>query len=487
LALHEADAEQRRAIAREISSQGHLELEDATPVEQALSGDFPDGRGQQQVVPDRIDFLPHPWPDYGTWILSQMQRWAQLPGKVDYREVVESVFQRDTRDLAQELGFGKQSKPHLEAIHPFASQDAFSYMRDQPFCAFQEQRRPWKDYGPNESIQVRLGEFCSHLADVAAGKMDTPLEITSDGEIGHLEQMLNEMILNLRFSREAMSEQMADLKTRTEELQNSEKVLLSLAEDAENARKEAEREVAERERAEQELAKRAEELARSNKELEEFAYVASHDLQEPLRMVSSYTQLLQRRYQDRLDDDADKFIAYAVDGATRMQRLITDLLAYSRVTTRGKAFHPIDCEQVLRDVLVNLQKAIEESGAEVSHDPLPKIIADQAQLVQLFQNLIGNSIKYRSEEPPRVHISAGPAEDGWLFCVRDNGMGIEPQYADRIFVIFQRLHAKGEYSGTGIGLAICKRIVERHGGRIWVESELGRGSTFCFTIPANKE
>jgi signal transduction histidine kinase/HAMP domain-containing protein len=224
-------------------------------------------------------------------------------------------------------------------------------------------------------------------------------------------------------------------------------------------------------------------LKSSNKELEQFAYIASHDLQEPLRMVSSYMQLFERKYKDQLDETANKYIDYAVDGAARMQRMVNDLLAYSRVMTRGKALETTDCEQAWSEALANLRKAVEETGAEVTHDPLPRVKADPAQLIQLFQNLIGNAVKYRREERPRVHVSAVREEDRWLFSVRDNGIGIEPQYAERIFVIFQRLHGKGEYSGTGIGLAVCKKIVDRHGGRIWVESKYGRGSTFYFTIP----
>ncbi len=228
-------------------------------------------------------------------------------------------------------------------------------------------------------------------------------------------------------------------------------------------------------RAEAELRAEKEELARSNAELEQFAYVASHDLQEPLRMVASYTQLLGRRYQGKLDEDADEFIGYAVDGATRMQQLITDLLAFSRVGTRGKPPAPMESSAAVEEALANLAVAVEESRAEISVDPLPAIVGDRGQIVQLFQNLIGNAIKFHGAEAPRVQVSARMEDGEWVFLVADNGIGIEPQYFERIFVIFQRLQGRQEYPGTGIGLALCKKIVVRHDGRIWVESEAGRG------------
>ncbi len=229
------------------------------------------------------------------------------------------------------------------------------------------------------------------------------------------------------------------------------------------------------------------ELIRSNADLQQFAYVASHDLQEPLRMVASYTQLLAKRYKGKLDADADDFIGYAVDGATRMQRLINDLLAYSRVTSQGKAFEPVDCNLLLENVLNTLRLAIEENRAVVTHDALPMVTADTGQLQQLFQNLLSNAIKFHGSEPPTVHVSAEPRNSEWVFSVRDNGIGVDAQYADRIFVIFQRLHNAEEYPGTGIGLALCKKIVERHGGHIWVESQPGRGATFYFTIPIEQK
>lgn len=245
--------------------------------------------------------------------------------------------------------------------------------------------------------------------------------------------------------------------------------------------------ITKRKQIEEQVKQQADELARSNADLEQFAYVASHDLQEPLRMVSSYLQLLQRRYKNQLGDDAHEFITFAVDGATRMKALINDLLAYSRVESRGKTYKSVACEEILERVLLNLNLAIDESGAIITHDPLPEIKADETQLHQLFQNLISNALKFRREAPPRICINVKRAETQWVFSFQDNGIGFEQQFADRIFVIFQRLHSREEYAGTGIGLAICKKIVERHGGRMWVESEPGQGSTFYFTLPMKKE
>ncbi len=229
------------------------------------------------------------------------------------------------------------------------------------------------------------------------------------------------------------------------------------------------------------------ELARSNTDLEQFAYVASHDLQEPLRMISSYTQLLARRYKDKLDSDANEFIGFAVDGAVRLQALINSLLTYSRVGRKGNPFAEVDCHKVIAEAIVNLKAAVEESGALIGTDDLPVIRGDEMQLVQLFQNLIGNSIKFRSDENPQIKISARREDSQWVFSVADNGIGIDPRYRDRVFVIFQRLHPRDKYEGTGMGLAISKKIVERHGGKIWFESVPGSGTTFYFTIPISKE
>ena len=295
----------------------------------------------------------------------------------------------------------------------------------------------------------------------------------SGDEMGLLTDALNQMLTQIQQRDAALQQARDELERRVEErTAELKKTNDSLQE-----------EIAERKRAEEATALKARELERSNAELEQFAYVASHDLQEPLRMVASYVELLALRYRGRLDPDADEYIRFASNGAHRMQELIRDLLAYSRVGRRGKPFESTDCSAVCATALANLQVAIGESGAVITHDPLPTVMADATQLTQVFQNLIGNAIKFRGSEPPRIHLSARRQAAEWVFEIRDNGIGIDPKFSGRLFQIFQRLHGHDEYAGTGIGLALCKKIVERHGGRIGVESAPGRGSTFSFTIP----
>jgi PAS domain S-box-containing protein len=246
------------------------------------------------------------------------------------------------------------------------------------------------------------------------------------------------------------------------------------------------RDISARKQAEQALQKTMEDLKRSNEELQQFAYVASHDLQEPLRMVSSYVQLLEKRYKDKLDPDAHDFINYAVSGARRMQNLINDLLSYSRVGTRGKPFQMVDCSEVLYAATSNLEIAIRENEAVIEHDDLPQVFGDEGQLVQVFQNIIGNAVKFHGKEPPRITVRAELQGAEWVFSIKDNGIGIEPQFFERIFLVFQRLHGN-EYPGTGIGLSIARKIILRHGGRMWPESQPGQGSTFYFTVPVGEQ
>jgi len=247
----------------------------------------------------------------------------------------------------------------------------------------------------------------------------------------------------------------------------------------------AARDITKLKKAENILRSKLEELARSNEELEQFAYISSHDLQEPLRMITSYLQLLQRRYQGSLDNKADKYIHFAVEGASRMQNMISDPLNFSRVTTRARRPETVNSEFILNQALSNLKLIITENNATISHGPLPELKVDPTQLVQVFQNMIINGIKFHDEEAPKIHIAAEKRASEWVFSVQDNGIGIEPQHFKRIFEFFKRLHNREKYSGTGMRLAICKKIVEKQGGLIWVESELGQGSTFYFTLPIN--
>ena len=278
------------------------------------------------------------------------------------------------------------------------------------------------------------------------------------------------------------------VQERIVELAASEKLLRSKVMEIERSDKERELRVQERivelAASEELLRSKVMELERSNEELQQFAYVCSHDLQEPLRVIANYTQLLSRRYKGQIDDKADTFIAFAVDASKRMQDLINDLLAYSRLQTIVRSFDSVNCMQVVEMALANLEILLTETGATVHYDSLPIVEGDQSQLLQLFQNLISNALKFRSKEAVVIDISARQDDGSWLFAVRDNGIGFDMQFEDRIFLIFQRLHTKEEYSGSGIGLAVCKKIVLRHGGRIWVESELGKGAIFFFTIPA---
>lgn len=314
------------------------------------------------------------------------------------------------------------------------------------------------------SISRPLEVLTASSERIAAGEVIEPPQLDRRDEIGTLSRALSRMVHSLR------------------DLAETERALRVDVAEYRRVQDQLQQEIQVRHQAEERLRLQADELQRSNAELEQFAYVASHDLQEPLRMVSSYAGLLKRRYQGKLDADADEFIGFAVDGVTRMQGLINDLLTYSRAGREPKPSEPTDSNAALDRALRNLKGAIEEKGALVTHGDLPSVMANPLQLSQLFQNLIGNAIKFCSDRRPEIRISAEQTGREWTFCVRDNGIGIDPQYADRIFLIFQRLHKRDEYPGTGIGLAICKKIVERHGGRIWVESRRGEGAAFYFTF-----
>ena len=357
----------------------------------------------------------------------------------------------------------------LHATHgPIVGQSIYERMADQPQVIAQLGRVL---AGHEAAARIRSG---NKVFDIRY----SPLR-GADGEI-HGAIGVSTDVTDQERAEAALQKAYGDLEGRVRERTAQ---LAAANEELAAANEELQCEIDERRRVDKKLQQSMREFARSNAELEQFAYVASHDLQEPLRNIGSFSQLLARRYRGKIDPDADEFIGYIVDGVARMHLMINDLLAYSRVNTAGKALEFIEGDMVVEAAIANLNMVIDENGATVTHDPLPSIVADPSQMVQLFQNLIGNGIKFHRDEPPRVHVSVRREGNEWVFSVADNGIGIHLEYRDRIFVIFQRLHSKQAYPGTGIGLAICKKIVERHGGRIWVESEPGQGSTFYFTMP----
>ena len=325
----------------------------------------------------------------------------------------------------------------------------------------------------------------------------TPVDPDTTGQADYVRAILNVLEdfsaekSRLADTQRAILNILEDFSAEKSRLEATQKAILNILEDfdaeknkVETANVELRREVAERRQAERALMQKSDELARSNAELEQFAYVASHDLQEPLRMVSSYVQLFEKRYRGQVDEQADRYIHYAVEGARRMQALIGGLLEYSRMGRHDAELRNVSAQVALDRALANLRAALEEAGATVSQDPMPEVTVDSPQLDQVFQNLIGNAVKFRRHDvAARIHVSADVNESPYVFSVQDNGIGISPEHAERVFVIFQRLHTRAEYPGTGIGLSICKKVVERHGGRIWVESTLGQGATFRFTLP----
>ena len=321
----------------------------------------------------------------------------------------------------------------------------------------------------NESEALRKDGTCFCASQNAQYHYD------NTGQIKGTETLVRD-ITNLKRTEKEIRKRLDNERELTEELSSANEELQAISEEVQTSNDELKH-------AQTNLSKLVSELKMSNKELEQFAYVASHDLQEPLRMITSFTQLLEKRYKGQLDADADDYMGFVVDGAHRMKELIDDLLEFSRLNTDVREFELVIMEIALEDVLRNLKPTIKENKAQISHDYLPNIIGDHVQIIQLLQNLIGNAIKFKGNTPPEIHISAQDQGNQWLFSVNDKGIGIDKNHQKQIFSIFKRLHTREEYPGTGIGLSISKRIVEGHGGQIWIESELGRGSTFYFTIP----
>ena len=390
-----------------------------------------------------------------------------------YRNIIENI--QDAYMRSDKEGNIIMASPSAARIYGFDSPEemigtsALSYYRnpnDRRYVLDELQKHGKIE--ANESEALRKDGTCFFVSQNAQFHYD------NNGQIQGTETLVRD-ITNLKKAEKEIQERLEKERQLTEELSSANEELQAISEEVQTSNDELRH-------AQTNLTKLVSELKVSNKELEQFAYVASHDLQEPLRMITSFTQLLEKRYKGQLDVDADEYIGFVVDGAHRMKDLIDDLLEFSRLNTDNREFELVIMEIALEDVLRNLRPTINESKAQISHDYLPNIIGDHVQIIQLLQNLIGNAIKFKGDNPPEIHISAQERDNEWLFSVSDKGIGINQNHQKQIFSIFKRLHTREEYPGTGIGLSISKRIVERHGGQIWIESELGKGSTFYFTI-----
>jgi PAS domain S-box-containing protein len=495
LALHRADAEQKTIVAKELSAERYLDQQISLPVEQALSGEFPDGRGHNHSVPDRIDFIPHPWPQYGSWTLSQMQRWAQLPGKVDYRDIVDSVFQDETRDIAEALGFAKEKKPKLKSIGPFDGNDPFSYMQNQPFCAYQGKTSPLQEHDLSVSARRRLADITARLSDMAGGKTTAPLEITSAGEIGYLEQIINEMVQNLQFTQEALLEQKdvleEQVQMRTEELSRSEKVALNMMEDANNAKVQAEETNAQL----MEATARANHLAAmaetANAAKSEFLANMSHEIRTPMNAIVGFGDMLA---EEDLSDEQRDYVDIIRDGGHNLLAVINDILDFSKIEAGQLDIETVDCS--LGQLLGSVESLIKPKAGEkriefavFKADALPaQIRTDSTRLRQCLINLSNNAIKFTEKGHVFINVSLEEiADKPWIrFDVEDTGIGIPENRRDAIFESFTQADGSTtrKFGGTGLGLTITRQLAELMGGELTVTSEVGQGSVFSLTIPA---
>ena len=494
LALHRATAIEKVEIARELSKPGYLSQTESAPVEQALSGDFPNGKGEQLHVPDRMDFIPHPWPEHGKWILSQMQRWAQLPGKVEYNEIIENVFQGETRQIAEALGFEKRHKPNFHRGTSFTPEAPYDYMRSQPFCAYRENVQQPDETPLDEPVRRRLSEIAEQLAELAGGMSSTPIQITRSDELGHLENLLGETVRNFRHMREAISEEKELLETRIEartaEVRQEHEIALSMMEDASAAK--------------EETAQHAEAVVSMNKALKEFAETAeganrakseflanmSHEIRTPMTAILGFSDVLL----GNLEGEGN------ISAATTIKRngeylleLINDILDLSKIEAGKLEIERIACSpgNVVGDVASLMRVRAEAKGLPLQVEyvgGIPQtILSDPTRLRQILINLVGNALKFTESgsvrlvtrrvqsnaEPPRLRVD-----------VIDTGIGMTREQASRLFQPFTQADASTtrKFGGTGLGLTISKRLAEMLGGDITISSSPGEGSTFSVTV-----
>ena len=501
LALHNADPEQRRRIARDLSGSMYLNQDLSVPVEQALSGEFPNGRGERLCVHDHMDFQPHPWPQYGVWTLSQMQRWAQLPGPVDYDRIVESVFDARTIDMAREAGFDPGGRPSLGDLGGFAEAEPFTCMKDQPFCAYVEHPAPLARHEISQPVRRRLTEIVSHLADIAGGRESRPIDITSEGPLGHLEHVLNETIENLRAAQDALLEQKDVLESRvrlrTEELKRSEKIALSMMEDANKAKLQTEQSKAQVELINEKLQQSmeranmlAEQATVANKAKSEFLANMSHEIRTPLNAIIGFSEVLSEQ---PMTPEQSEYVGIINNSGQTLLRLISDILDFSKIEAGRLETERVNfsLKQLLETVAAITRPKAAAKNLEfevVCAEGLPShIVTDPARLRQCLTNLVDNAVKFTHAGHVYLNVSLETIDGKPLirFDVEDTGIGISPDRQEAIFESFTQADGSTtrKFGGTGLGLTITRKLAELLGGRLTLCSESGRGSVFTMIVP----
>jgi len=501
LALHRADPEQRRQIARDLSGPTYLNQDMVVPVEQALSGEFPNGRGERLCVHNRMDFQPHPWPQYGVWTLSQMQRWAQLPGSVDYGRMVDRVFDARTFDIAREAGFDPDAQPSLEGLGSFEQDEPFDYMKKQPFCAYVELTAPLARHDISEPVRRRLAEVVSHLVDIAGGRASRPLEITSEGPLGHLEHVLNETIENLHAAQDAVLEQKEVLESRvrlrTEELKRSEKIALSMMEDANKAKLQTEQSKAQVELINEKLQQSmerantlAEQATVANKAKSEFLANMSHEIRTPLNAIIGFSEVLAEQ---PMTPEQSEYVGIINNSGQTLLRLISDILDFSKIEAGRLETERVNfsLKQLLETVAAITRPKAAAKDLEfeaVCAEGLPShIVTDPARLRQCLTNLVDNAVKFTQAGHVYLNVSLETIDGRPLirFDVEDTGIGIGPDRQEAIFEAFTQADGSTtrKFGGTGLGLTITRKLAELLGGRLTLCSEPGRGSVFTLIVP----